>query len=103
MNYTMNYTILPFDIMEKILRMGSTDSYRRFCTYKLVYKGALSDTLFDFYDDERLRLNQNQIRLNQNQIRLNQIQLEMNQYIMEAEASYEHLRNLRIEIELLFK
>ncbi len=88
-------SILPFDIMEKILRMGSTNSYRSFCKYKLVYKGALSDTPFDFYNDE---IKQNQIRLNQNQIRLNQIK----RYIMEADLCYEHLRNLRIEIELLF-
>jgi hypothetical protein len=51
--------VLPFDIMEKILRMSSDESYRRFCKSKLVKKGAVSDAPFklkfdsirEFYDN----------------------------------------------------
>lgn len=37
---------LPLDIMDKILRMSSDESYRRFCRNKLVSKGAINDSPF---------------------------------------------------------
>ena len=62
--------VLPFDIMEKILRMSSDESYRRFCKSKLVYKGAVSDAPFklkfdsisEFYDNSAGKYTLEQLR-----------------------------------------
>lgn len=37
---------IPLDIMDKILRLSSDESYRSFCRNKLVCKHAISDTPF---------------------------------------------------------